>query len=335
MSRDIVSEGDDGMENLLVLFVLPRTIVFFAFFLPFFVVFYIGRGFFFIFFLLSFVGYCLSAREEMFSYAMGRYKWKGVVYADDFYWDPQPLLPYPTCEVQKGFSFPGEESASLASYAFLATLAFSSAEESQPLLDQWFGNGTIIDDFELVDSYRKSTDTETHPVTYKLFAIADDPTSGIVSIRGSEAMWDWMVDMQLWAGGIFAQMIKTLNPLGGVLWGPILDEVVLVINSVQSRKLKEVSYYRFTSDFINTLYNGYEGRKYENLRVTGASLGGGLAILTGAITGASAISFSGLNAMYSRRTFVPPITEEQLNTRVFNTIPQRDIIANIDKVRAQ
>ena len=112
-----------------------------------------------------------------------------------------------------------------------------------------------------------------------------------------------------------------------------MDEVVMCINIVQSRKLKEVSYYQYTSRFVETLYNGYDGRAYKNIRVTGASLGGGLAILTGAITGASAIAISGLNAMYSRRTFLPPITEEQLNTRVFNTIPERDIIAHIDKVR--
>jgi len=79
------------------------------------------------------------------------------------------------------------------------------------------------------------------------------------------------------------------------------------------------------------LYEGFEGRTYTNLRITGTSLGGGLALLTGAITGASAICFSALNAMFSRRTFLPPITVEQLNTRVFNVIPQRDIIANIDR----
>eukprot|EP00535_Pseudo-nitzschia_heimii_P003283 CAMPEP_0197180138 /NCGR_PEP_ID=MMETSP1423-20130617/4847_1 /TAXON_ID=476441 /ORGANISM="Pseudo-nitzschia heimii, Strain UNC1101" /LENGTH=1026 /DNA_ID=CAMNT_0042630161 /DNA_START=184 /DNA_END=3265 /DNA_ORIENTATION=+ len=283
----------------------------------------------FFFFVIS-IAYYTASHEDMFSYTMGRYKWKGVVYADGFHWDPQPQLSYPSCEIQKGFSFPGEQTSSLASYSFLATLAFSSPEESQPLLDQWFGEGRVIDDYEYVESFRRSTGTENHPVAYKLYTFADDPTSGIVGIRGSEAMWDWMVDMQLWAGSLFAQGIRNLNPLG-FLWDPILDEVVYMINSVQSQNLKEVSYYRFTTEFVEALYSGYEGRTFDNLRVTGASLGGGVAILTGAITGASAIAFSGLNAMFSRRTFLPPITREQLNTRVFNTIPERDPIANIDK----
>jgi len=263
---------------------------------------------------------------------MGRYKWKGVVYADGFYWDPQPQLPYPTCEVKKGFAIPGQDFAHLADYAFLATLAFSSPEEAQPLLDQWFGNGTVTDDYEYVNSYRKSTGTEDHPVSYKLFTFAAEPTAGVVSIRGSETMWDWSVDAQLWIGGVLAQAIKHWNPLG-YIWDPILDEVVYLINSAQSEKLKEISYYRLTSDFVETLYDGYEGRTYKTLRVTGASLGGGLAILTGAITGASAIAISGLNAMFSRRTFLPPITKEQLDTRVFNTMPARDLISRVDQVR--
>ena len=90
----------------------------------------------------------------------------------------------------------------------------------------------------------------------------------------------FQVDFQLWQGGVLAQLIRNINPLG-MIWTPILDRVVFGINFVQSRKLKEVSYYQYTSRFINALYEGYDGRKYKNLRVTGASLGGGLAILTG------------------------------------------------------
>mmetsp|Transcript_34608 Transcript_34608/g.81591 ORF Transcript_34608/g.81591 Transcript_34608/m.81591 type:complete len:203 (+) Transcript_34608:627-1235(+) len=111
-----------------------------------------------------------------------------------------------------------------------------------------------------------------------------------------------------------------------------MHDVVSLINISQSRKLKEVSYYRLTAEFVEALYSGHGDRKYENLRVTGASLGGGLAILMGAITGAAAVSISGLNTMYSRRTFLPSITKHQLDTRVFNAIPERDIIAHIDKL---
>lgn len=272
------------------------------------------------------VGFLLAANEEEFDY-----KVKGVVFPEGFYYDPQPQLVYPTCQLQKGFTFPGQPSSALADYAFLATTAFSGPGEAQPLLDDFFGPGVVVDDFKFVQGYRNATNTAGHPVTYSLYTFPQLPDSAIVSIRGSESMWDWMVDIQLWTGSVLAQIIRGVNPFGFWVWTPILDEVVWVINSVQSKKLKEVSYYRYTSQFVLDLYAGsYDGRQYDNLRVTGSSLGGGLAMLTGAITGASAIATSGLNSMFSRRTFEPPITKEQLDTRVFNTIPERDIIASID-----
>jgi lipase ATG15 len=280
---------------------------------------------FFLLFFCVFAGFLMASTQESFDY-----KVKGVVFADGFYYEQQPGLPYPTCSVQKGFAFPGQDASALADYSFLATMAFAAPDESQPLLDQWFGENQVIDDYQYVQEYREATGTQSHPVSYKLFTIPALPQSAVVSIRGSEAMWDWMVDLQLWAGGVLAQLTEAINPFGW-LWAPILDEMVYIINSVQTDQLKAVSYYQYTSAFIDELYAGFGGRQYQSLRVTGASLGGGLAILTGAITGASAISMSGLNAMYSRRTFDPPITQDQLNTRVFNVIPDRDIIARIDK----
>jgi hypothetical protein len=282
---------------------------------------------FFLLFLCVFAGFVMASTEESFDY-----KVKGVIFVNDFYYDPQPQLPYPTCSVQKGFAFPGMASgtASLADYAFLATQAFSGPDEAQPNLDQWFGPGLVIDEHDFVNQYRVATGTVNNPVSYKLFTFPSTPKAGIVSIRGSEAMWDWMVDIQLWTGGVLAQLIRAINPFG-FIWDSILADVVLLINSVQSKKLKDVSYYRYTSQFVLDMYSGFDGHQYEEMRVTGASLGGGLAILTGAITGASAVAVSGLNAMYSRKTFIPPITAEQLNTRVFNVIPARDVIAHIDR----
>ena len=167
------------------------------------------------------IAFYLASTEDTMGYIMGRYKWKGVVYADGFYWDGSPQLPYPTCRVeQKGFGVVDNNGGgvsndidyvSLASFAFLSTLSFSSVEESQPLLDQWFGKNVVIDDNDYVSSYRKFTGTEDHPVTYKLFTIPQYPDSAIISIRGSETMWDWAVDGQLWAGSVLAKIISKLQ----------------------------------------------------------------------------------------------------------------------------
>jgi lipase ATG15 len=58
--------------------------------------------------------------------------------------------------------------------------------------------------------------------------------------------------------------------------------------------------------------------------------GGGIAIITGAQTGIPAIGISGPNAYISRDTFEPKLTEDALNTKVFNVMPNRDIIPLVD-----
>lgn len=85
------------------------------------------------------------------------------------------------------------------------------------MLDQWFGKNNIIDDANYVASYRNFTGTQDHPVTYKLFTIPQYPDSAVISIRGSETMWDWAVDGQLWAGSILAKIISKLKRVASLL----------------------------------------------------------------------------------------------------------------------
>jgi putative lipase involved disintegration of autophagic bodies len=56
---------------------------------------------------------------------------------------------------------------------------------------------------------------------------------------------------------------------------------------------------------------------YSGLGVVGHSLGGGLAIITGAQKGVPAVALSGPNAMLSRKSFDPPISREALDKKTF------------------
>jgi putative lipase involved disintegration of autophagic bodies len=57
--------------------------------------------------------------------------------------------------------------------------------------------------------------------------------------------------------------------------------------------------------------------KYSGVAITGHSLGGGIAIISGAQTGTMAVALSGPNAILSRNTFEPPVTIEQLSQNTF------------------
>lgn len=105
------------------------------------------------------------------------------------------------------------------------------------------------------------------------------------------------------------------------------------MNFIQNDAIKRVSYYTVTSGFINDVLDGYGDKNFTTLRITGASLGGGLAIISGAQTGAPAVAISGLGAEYSRQTLNPPVTLAQINENVFNFIPDRDYIARSKRMK--
>lgn len=259
-----------------------------------------------------------------------------IVQVKDFYYPPQPHLPYPSCYMTKGFTIPGKGATALGDYAFMAALSYETMDVAQYQLDRWFGEGNVADEGEFVQAYRTETGSLHNPVYYKLFSFPNIPGVGVVSIRGSETTWDFLVDAQLWSCAALAQFVRAFIPLG-YIWTPILDDLVSVINKLEGDNLKRISYYRYTTQFVNDLIENnwtYNNKTFHTLRVTGASLGGGLAIITGAQTNANAIAISGLNGGLSRHTFIPPVTSKDLNDKVFNVIPDRDIIAVIgDRAR--
>jgi lipase ATG15 len=103
--------------------------------------------------------------------------------------------------------------------------------------------------------------------------------------------------------------------------------MVKAITWLESGGIKQVSFYIETTAFVQTLQ---ESGNYGAIQVTGHSLGGGLAIITGAQTGTPAVALSGPNAMISRKSFDPPVSVKALNTKTFNIIPFRDPVPMID-----
>jgi len=252
-----------------------------------------------------------------------------IVLVDDFYYPgEQGSLQYPSCKLSKGFQIPGGGDSMLGDYAFMSALAYERTQVTGYLLPQWFGEGGAVDQAELVGAWRIQNDNMDNPVSFKLFTFPPQPGFGVVSIRGSETSWDWLVNMQLWSASGLAQTVKWLLPYGWI-WDPFLDELVYFVNWVQTNTIKKVSYYRVTTAFVNDLFTEYGRDSYDTLRVTGASLGGGLAIITGAQTNAPAVAISGPNVELSRNTVTPPVTMDQINRNVFDFVPDRDYIVRL------
>ncbi|KAL7553040.1 hypothetical protein ACHAWF_016283 [Thalassiosira exigua] len=248
-----------------------------------------------------------------------------VTLLDDYKYLAKPAMPYPTCEITKGFN--GTD-IRLQDFAFLSKLAYIDDDSATFFLERWFGTGVAKNDVALIDEFKQSPEYEDFgfgsAVSYKVITFPAI-NSAALTIRGTKTAWDLIADAQLWLPAILFQGLRFVLPFSE-LFTPILHHMIYVLSRLESDSLNKVAFYRETRGFVNYL------KEVKGLRVvvTGHSLGGGLAIITGAETDANAVAISGPNAMLSRDSFIPPVTVEKLDTFTFNVIPARDPVAMID-----
>lgn len=243
----------------------------------------------------------------------------------DFEYAAADELPYPTCTIADGF-LPDVEEARLVDYAFLAYMGYKDNSILQGELESWFGEGVAKDMDDEVRLYREATFSENIPVSYKLIKFKKGPS--VVSIRGTFLIWDLFADAQLWMVAALTQTLRAVLPLR-FLWTPILDLLVAAISALQSDALQNLAFYKETSAFVEFLQ---KSNNSGTVTITGHSLGGGLAIISAAQTGAPAVAISGPNAMLSRLTFDPPLSLDALNRFTINVIPNKDPVPMIDDV---
>jgi len=249
-----------------------------------------------------------------------------IILVDDYAYAEEETLQYPSCNMGKGFELSVNgttQSTMLGDYAFFSVLAYENPNVTSYILPQWFDN-KIVDEHERVSKYRAEKGIENTFATFKYFTAPDLPGYSVIAIRGSETNWDWVMNFQLWSASVFAQLVKWLIPYGW-MWTPILDDLVWFIGKIQSEQLEKVSYYKDTTAFVEQLNT--VDRK--GMTITGASLGGGLAMITGAQTHTNAVAISGPGAAYSRNAVNPQISMDDIDKYVFNFIPDRDYIARI------
>ena len=71
----------------------------------------------------------------------------------------------------------------------------------------------MVDEVDYVNKWRKESGTQSNAVYFKLFS-APQVNSAVVSIRGSETMFDWLANLHLWFASGVAQIVKWLTPFG-------------------------------------------------------------------------------------------------------------------------
>jgi lipase ATG15 len=276
----------------------------------------------------------IRRRNRRFSYWTFRYipigqnisYWSSIELTPlgDFEYPPQNNMQYPTCRLFKGFQFPGGDSTGLADYAFLATMIYQAPETYVDTLDAWFGPGMGTVEWELVEEFRLTIAGGRAAVKYQVISFGED--LAVVVVRGSTSSWEWLTDAQLWGAVAWVQIVQTLLP-AGVIFNPILEGVLRAMSVLESTELEQVALYQQTTALVNYVQ---QRKSFTKIHITGQSLGGGIALITGAQTNIPAIAISGPNNLFSRKTFDPPLNLETINSMLFNVIPERDVVPLVD-----
>ena len=212
----------------------------------------------------------------------------------------------------------------LADYAFLSNIPYFKAETLHPLLYTWFGGNQVFVEKDAVTSFLQTfPEMRGSHASFQLLSFPD--RSAIVLVRGTKTTWDFLTDAQLWYSPMLFQIVRGILPLGNV-FNDLIRVLIGAMSGLEKKSLKDIAYYKATTAFVNFLK---AERNYTDIEITGHSLGGGIALITGAQTHIRAVGLSAPNAVLGRHTVDPEITLEELENYNFNIAPRRDIFPMI------
>ena len=93
---------------------------------------------------------------------------------------------------------------------------------------------------------------------------------------------------------------------------------------LERASIQKYAYYVETTEFIN-----YIKDQYDKVLITGHSLGGGIALISGTQTQSTAVGLSAPNTVLGRETVNPKLELDDLKKYTFNIVPERDIFPKI------
>lgn len=105
------------------------------------------------------------------------------------------------------------------------------------------------------------------------------------------------------------------------------SEIVEMISFFQRGSVEKISFYKVTTPFAEQLKSD---PSFDNLQLTGHSLGGGLAMISSAQSEIPSVALSGPNAILSGRSFQPKVFPDHLNRYTLNILPDRDLVPRFD-----
>lgn len=219
---------------------------------------------------------------------------------------PQNNYYYPGTNATGSMLDQNTPALDLADYIFLSTSIYTRDQEFPTLLEEWFGSDKVRDGKDLVQEFRRRKDPHNRvPVVFQLVLFPDDDTA-VVVVRGVQNYWDVLESLDLWAAPTLLQW----------LWMPLVPATRLLATTTS----RPSSYLGLTTRFLEELKT-----QYSTVRVTGHSLGGGLAMLAGAQARVPAVGVSAPSCHTAAQAL-----GLDLGGWTQNIVPEQDWVPKID-----
>jgi putative lipase involved disintegration of autophagic bodies len=167
------------------------------------------------------------------------------------------------------------------------------------------------------------------------------PNVVLVSIRGTQLGYDWLIDFDIWTESVISQIMSVIFP-----WSRLYPHYLKIFiakrmsitprRSIFRSQHTELTKRYYVTQMINKLKEiSKEYPEPRSLIIVGHSLGGGLAKLAGIGLNRTKliVSISGPGITYSHRKYNETryVTTESLDARIFNILHDRDIVPWADK----
>jgi hypothetical protein len=228
------------------------------------------------------------------------------------------------------------ESLNIVDMMLFAALAYMPSERVESEIKMFYNRTNLQIDFD--NRFKRFEPNGYGEITY--FTVTT-PNVVLVSIRGTQLAYEWLIDFDIWTESVINQIMLVLFPWSR-LYPRVLNELIaqhmsmLPMESLFKGQQSEPSRRYYVTQMINKLKEiSNEYPEPRSLILVGHSLGGGLAKLAGIGLNRTKliVSISGPGITYSHRKYNETryVTTQSLNARIFNILHDRDIVPWADK----
>jgi hypothetical protein len=223
------------------------------------------------------------------------------------------------------------ESLNIVDMMLFAALAYMPSERVESEIKMFYNRTDLQIKF---DNRFKNFKPNGHgEVTY--FTVTT-PNVVLVSIRGTQLGYEWLIDFDIWIESVVNQVMSVLFPWSRLYPHDLIKSIIgamsispgaAILRSQYTERTKRY----YVAQMINKLKEiSKEYPEPRSLILVGHSLGGGLAKLAGLYLNRTKliVSISGPGITYSHAKYV---ATESLNARIFNILHDRDIVPWADK----